>query len=113
MTEELHLAPRHRKMLAELLRTHVPEAEAWAYGSRVNGRSHDASDLDLVLRAPGHERIPARRLSALMDALSESNIPFLVDVRDWNRLPNSFHREIARAYVVLTRGAETGAEPRE
>lgn len=99
-------------MLAELLRMHVPEAEVWAYGSRVNGRSHDASDLDIVLRAPGRKRIPARRLSALMDALSESNIPFLVDVRDWRRLPDSFHREIKRAYVVLRKGAE-GAEVRD
>ena len=38
-------------MLVELLRRHVPEAEVWAYGSRVNGRSHDASDLDIVPRA--------------------------------------------------------------
>ena len=101
MTERLHLAPRHQKMLVELLRRHVPEAEVWAYGSRVNGRSHDASDLDIVLRAPEHDRIPLRRLSALMDALSDSNIPFLVDVRDWSRLPDAFRREIERAYVVL------------
>ena len=51
MTERLHLVPRHQKMLVELVHRHVPEAEVWAYGSRVNGRSHDASDLDIVLRA--------------------------------------------------------------
>ena len=104
MTERLHLAPRHEEMLVELLRRHVPEAEVWAYGSRVNGRSHDASDLDIVLRAPEHDRIPVRQLSALIDALSDSNIPFLVDVRDWSRLPDAFRREIERAYVVLASG---------
>ena len=95
-------------MFVELLRRHVPEAEVWAYGSRVNGRSHDASDLDIVLRVPENDRIPVRRLSALMDALSDSNIPFLVDVRDWNRLPDAFRRDFRReiecAYIVLARG---------
>ena len=104
----MHLAPRHRKMLADLLRLHVPDAEVWAYGSRVTGGSHDASDLDIVLRGPGHNRIPVRRLSELMDALSESNIPFIVDVRDWSRLPDAFRREIERNYVVLAKGTEAG-----
>ena len=53
MTERLHLKPRHRRMLEEILRQHVPDAEVWAYGSRVSGHSHDGSDLDLALRAPG------------------------------------------------------------
>lgn len=34
-----------------LLGQHVPQAEVWAYGSRVNGGAHEGSDLDLVLRA--------------------------------------------------------------
>lgn len=108
MTPRVHLAPRHEKMLAELLRLHVPGAEVWAYGSRVAGGSHDGSDLDIVLRAPGRDKIPARRLSALMDALSDSNIPFIVDVRDWGRLPAAFRREIERDYVVLAEGTEAG-----
>ena len=61
MTERLHLRPRHRERLEALLREHLPDVEAWAYGSRVNGRSHDGSDLDLVLRGPGLEAIPIDR----------------------------------------------------
>ena len=50
MAERLHLLPRHRTPIETLLREHLPGVEVWAYGSRVNGRSHDGSDLDLVLR---------------------------------------------------------------
>lgn len=32
---------------------------AWAYGSRVTGESHEASDLDLVLRGRGLEPLGA------------------------------------------------------
>ena len=52
MVERLRLQPRHREQIEALLRQHLPGVEVWAYGSRVNGRSHDGSDLDLVLRSP-------------------------------------------------------------
>ena len=51
MTDRLDLPRRYREELEALLRKHVPDAKVWAHGSRVNGRSHDGSDLDLVLRS--------------------------------------------------------------
>ena len=105
MAERLHLAARHRRILEGLLREHLPGVEAWAYGSRVNGRSHDGSDLDLALRGPGLEEIPIDRLGNFREAVTDSSIPFLVEARDWARLPERFHREIKREHVVLTNGA--------
>ncbi len=102
MTDGLHLAPRHRELLVSLLREHVPGVEVWAYGSRVNGRSHDGSDLDLVLRGPELKELPIEQLMDLEEALRESRIPFLVEARDWARLPERFQRKIERRYVVLT-----------
>ncbi|MCS1412282.1 MAG: hypothetical protein M2R45_05488 [Verrucomicrobia subdivision 3 bacterium] len=101
MTDRLHLLPKHRQMLEALLREHLPDVEVWAYGSRVNGRSHDGSDLDLVLRGPGLTEIPLGQLTDFEEAVRESNIPFLVEARDWARLPERFHQEIERGYVVL------------
>ena len=105
MADRLHLRPRHRRLLEGLLREHLPDVEVWAYGSRVNGRSHDGSDLDLVLRGSGLEEIPLERLLDFEDAVRESTIPFLVEARDWARLPERFHREIEREYVVVVRGS--------
>ena len=51
-TEPLNLLPRYREELEALLRQHVPEAEVWAYGSRVNGQCHAGSNLELALRSP-------------------------------------------------------------
>lgn len=101
MTDHLDVPQKHRRTLEALIHEHVPGVEVWAYGSRVNGRGHAGSDLDLVLRAPGLEEIPADRLSGLVDGVRESTIPFLVEARDWARLPARFHREIQREYVVL------------
>ena len=102
--DRLHLSPRHRAQLEALLREHLPGVEVWAYGSRITGESHDGSDLDLVLRAPDLQKIPIGRLSDLWEALRESTIPFLVEARDWAWLPEGFHEEIERDYVVLVEG---------
>ena len=106
MVEGLHLSPRHRKEIVALLHKHLPDVEVWAYGSRVNGRSHDGSDLDLVLRGPKLAEIDISRLADFTEALQDSTIPFLVEARDWARLPESFHREIEREHVVLVEREE-------
>lgn len=92
--------------LQALLRSHVPQATVWAYGSRVTGSAQECSDLDLVLRHPVD---PAREITGwyeLKEALVESRLPMLVDIHLWSRLPTSFHPEIERAYVVLQQGDE-------
>lgn len=103
MTDELDLPPRYREQLEALLRKYVPGAEVWAYGSRIRNRSHAGSDLDLVLRGPGLERLGDGYYD-LLDAIEQSNIPILIQVHDWARLPESFHREIERNYVVIQSG---------
>ena len=100
MTNRLRLSPRHRRLLEALLEKHVPNVEVWAYGSRVHGSAHEASDLDLVLRSPNLESL-GPEYSELVQALEESNIPILVQAHDWAKLPESFHQEIQQAYVVL------------
>ena len=103
MTDRLDLSRRYRDQLVALLREHVPGVEVWAYGSRVNGRRHEGSDLDLVLRSPTLEPL-GEGFFDLLEAIEKSNIPILVQAYDWARLPESFHREIERDYVVLQEG---------
>ena len=100
---KLNLKLNYLRLLLDVLETHAPEAEVWAYGSRVNGDGHDGSDLDLVVRNPAGLDQPQRKLYLLRDALSESNLPMLVDVLDWARLPEDFRREIERRHVVVHR----------
>lgn len=101
MPDRLDLPVRWRRQIEALLAEHVPKAEVWAYGSRVNGTSHDASDLDLVLRGPNLERIPTDQLSDLAEAIEESNIPILIDIHDWYRIPEHFKLNIRDAFEVL------------
>ena len=101
MAKQLDLPPHYRQQLELLLQKHLPRVEVWAYGSRVNGRSHDGSDLDLVLRSPDLQPIPVDSLASFSEALRASPIPFLVAAHDWARLPESCHPEIEREHLVL------------
>ncbi len=102
----LDLPQKYLEQVKATLRTHVPYAEVWAYGSRVTGGGHEASDLDLVLRNPRNLLEESVALYDLKEAFSESNLPIRVDIMDWARIPVSFHREIERAHVVVQEGCE-------
>ncbi len=98
----LQLRSEHLQMLRKILMSYVPDAEVFAYGSRVNGDAHDASDLDIVIRNP--KNLLQKQTSAIADlraALSESNLPLLVDVHDWAALPEEFHKNISEKYFVI------------
>ena len=105
MTDRLHLPLRYRRILEALLHEHVPDAEVWAYGSRITGESHEGSDLDLVVRGPELKPLDDGFFE-LLEAIEQSNIPILVQAHDWARLPESFHAEIERAFVVLQAGGK-------
>ena len=103
---QLELSPQHLACLRELLAQHVPDAEVWAYGSRVSGGAHQGSDLDLVLRQPQDLQADVAGWMALKEAVQDSPLPMLVEIHLWPRLPNAFHQEIERCYVVVQGGAK-------
>ena len=88
------LRNKDRQILLEIFSGFKFPVEIWAYGSRVSGDAHDGSDLDLVIRTLNLEKLPNGILMEMKEKIRESNIPILVDIYDWDRLPESFHRNI-------------------
>jgi uncharacterized protein len=81
--------------------------EVWAYGSRVSGEAHEGSDLDLVIRSQNLEKFPLSALLGLKEKIQESNIPIVVELFDWARLPYSFHSSIEAQHEVLFSNTST------
>lgn len=75
--------------------------EVWAYGSRISGSAHDGSDLDLVVRSQNLKPLPNEIYIELCEKIRDSNIPILVELRDWALLPDFFHKNIEQQYEVL------------
>ena len=49
----------------------------------------------------GYDQVDLGEVFTLKDLLQESSIPILVQVLDWNRIPDSFRENILREYEVV------------
>ena len=95
------LREKDKQMLIQIFSSIDKPIEIIAYGSRVNNTAHEGSDLDLVIRTKYHEPLNVCLYSELVEKIRQSNIPFLVELRDWTTLPTSFHRQIEKNSQVI------------
>lgn len=95
------LEKRFLDEITSIIKQTYPKAIVWAYGSRIDGTAHEGSDLDLVVKDFGQNDAC---LFTLKDELKESNVPFLVDIFEFDKLPLNFQKEIEKNYVVFYDG---------
>ena len=95
------LRPKDKERLIHIFNTTTETIEVWAYGSRVNGDAHEGSDLDLVIRTLNLQPMPYPIFLELQEKIRDSNIPIVVELFDWARLPESFHKNILYQYEIL------------
>ena len=103
----IEVRPEHWKIVSDILRRHVPQFDVWAFGSRARFTAKKHSDLDLVVVSD--QPLPILLCAAIMEAFSESDLPYRVDVVDWASTGESF-REIIERDRVVVQGA--GADKR-
>jgi len=92
--EEKYLAETRR-----ILSEYVPDCEVRVFGSRIEGKAQDFSDLDLVL--VGSEKLNWRRIERLKDAFASSDLPMTVDIIDWHAISDEFRTTIGDNYEVI------------
>lgn len=94
----INLNPKHAETLRKIFELYCPDAEIWAYGSRVNGNCHNGSDLDLAVIDFND---PRKCISELKQLINDSNIPFLIDIAEYHNLPLSFQNKIKKNGIVF------------
>lgn len=92
----LDIEIKHLGIVKKILKQFVPFKEVWAYGSRVKWTAGHKSDLDIVIFDPEKEQI-----FSLKEAFEESDLPFSVDIMNWNNIPESFQKNILTKYIIL------------
>jgi predicted nucleotidyltransferase len=92
---------KDRQCLLQIFETITEPVEVFAYGSRVTGNAHAGSDLDLVIRRYDKQPVSSSIYSILIEKIKDSNIPILVELRDWALLPENFHRQIEKHCELL------------
>ena len=91
----LNLKPKYLEVLNRIF---SPNAAIWAYGSRLTNDCHSGSDLDLVVKNFNN---PNKHLYELNKLLNDSNIPFLIDIKEFDKLPQAFQDEIKKIYINI------------
>ncbi|MEH6359068.1 MAG: nucleotidyltransferase domain-containing protein [Pseudomonadales bacterium] len=100
----IDLRAKDRLILCQLAQQIFTQGtKIWAYGSRVKGTNHDASDLDLVVHfdSTSSDNESFEQLVNFKEALQESTIPIFVQVFAWSQIPESFKSNIEENYQVL------------
>ena len=64
----------------------------------MDGDSHSGSDLDMTVKSFNEE---GKYLYELKTLLIDSDIPFLMDINEFDKLPESFQKEIEKDYIVI------------
>lgn len=91
----LHLEDKHWKIVKNILSKYP--YTFYAFGSRVKGTQKRFSDLDLCVK----DTIPWN-VKALMDEdFEESELPFSVDIIDWNMIDQAFRDRIQEDLIVI------------
>lgn len=102
----MQIREKDRRILLNIFASTDIPLEVWAYGSRVTGTAHDGSDLDLVIRRSSGQKMPFEIINDFKEKIQNSNIPILVELFDWARLPETFHKNILTNYEVLFSNAD-------
>ena len=98
----LSLREKDRVRLIEIAEnTFDIPVEIWAFGSRVNGNCHHASDLDLVIRTPDLSPVPWPAIKLFKNNVSDSNIPIMIDILGWQHLPKGFIPDIEKSHHII------------
>ena len=95
---EIFIKNEYMKILNDIFDNYCPKAQIYAYGSRVKNEAHDGSDLDLVIMSFGDTNLSIGELRLI---INDSNIPFLVDINEFNSFPESFQNEILKNCIKI------------
>jgi uncharacterized protein len=87
------LTPLQLQAIQSILAQQVPQAQVFAFGSRVNGNPRKYSDIDLAIVMP--QPLGLRKLRQLKDAFEDSDLPICVDIVDWCLADADFKAAVA------------------
>jgi uncharacterized protein len=89
------MEPRHLEIVKTILKKYP--YTFYAFGSRVKNTHKQLSDLDICFM----DNIPGNVLSHIREDFEESDLPFTVDIVDWNNCDEKFKSQIESELVVI------------
>lgn len=95
----IDVAPKYLQIIKDIIKKNIPKYEVRAFGSRVTGKAKTYSDLDLVIMSS--TPIDKKIIYSTEEDFAESDLPFRVEILDWQTIPKSFQKIINEKYESL------------
>lgn len=74
----------------------------WFFGSRVTAHSKPFSDLDIALQNTNNKLIPLKTIATIKADFIESDLPFKVDIIDYNSVFGIFKKNIDKNKIKIS-----------
>ncbi len=87
---EIDLEDKYIKFIKDTIGAILPDAEIYIYGSRVQGKACNYSDVDIALQAPDKKEISFDKLLKIKSDFENSTFPYKVDIVDLQSLSEKF-----------------------
>lgn len=94
----IYLENRHRKIVKDILKKYP--YTFYVFGSRAKGTQRRLSDLDLCF----FEDIPRNVQCHIEGDFDDSDLPFTVDLVDWQRCSDPFRKLINKDFAMVQAG---------
>lgn len=95
------ISNEQKEFVLSVIRRHAPpDTEVYFFGSRVNDTANKTSDLDVLLR--GNSSIELSLMSLMKEEFEESDLPFKVDLLDYNSLSERMVKNISSNMIRIS-----------
>ena len=92
------LDEKYKIKLIAIIEKYLPGSKIYLFGSRAKGRCRETSDVDISIDVG--KKINSRLLYKIKDEIEESNIPYFVDVVDFNNVSEKMKEQILQGSVL-------------
>ncbi len=99
LAQNIAVSENHLQYILEQLKLYLPDSAVWVFGSRIKGSNRPASDLDLAVLCD--KDTAKTQLPKLNEVFIESDIPFKIQLLDYNRLPSNMQKNIKKHYFIV------------
>ena len=78
------------EIIIKILNAHIKKGKVYAFGSRYKNNNRKFSDFDIAIYTG--EKLSFEFLNILKDAFEESDLPYRVDIIDYNNISDKFKK---------------------
>ena len=102
-SKTLTITAKELSIVQQILKQYLPSnARVWVFGSRSLGKATLYSDLDLTIALSKQATLTLDTLAALQTAFEFSDLPYKVDLVDWNQISEEFKMAISQTRKALS-----------